>query len=87
MEKIGPDSDEQKKNRMIQRRTILLAVVAGTPADSPTLSRIIDEGYLSAVKIWLDDVLQNSVGESIIEIFVDEHCITTSQLSRFSRFC
>ncbi|GAX15482.1 hypothetical protein FisN_8Lh217 [Fistulifera solaris] len=47
---------------MIQRRTILLAVVAGTPADSPTLSRIIDEGYLSAVKMWLDDVLQHSVG-------------------------
>ncbi len=87
MEKISPDSDEQKKSLMVQRRTILLAVVAGTPADSPILSRIIDEGYLSAVKMWLDDVLQHFVGKSIIEFNVDDHCFTPSQFSCHSRFC
>lgn len=66
MERITPDCDDQKKTLMIQRRTILLAIVAGTPADSPTLERVIAEGYLNAVKIWLDDVLQNSAGESKI---------------------
>lgn len=71
---------------MVQRRTILLAVAAGTPADSPTLESVIAEGYLNAVKIWLDDVLQHSVGESIIEYCVDD-IFTVSQLSCPFRFC
>lgn len=63
MERILPDSDVQKKSLMVQRRTILLAIVAGTPADSPTLERVVAQGYLNAVKIWLDDVLERSIGK------------------------
>lgn len=70
---MTPDSDDMKKNLMVQRRTILLAAVAGTPGDSPALEKIIAEGYLNAVKTWLDDILQHSVGESVIAYCMDDH--------------
>ena len=85
-EKVTPDTDDPKKNLMVQRRSILLAVVAGTPADSPTLEKVLAEGYLNAVKIWLDDVLEHAVGKSITAYCTKDHFAGLSPFLQ-SRFC
>jgi len=41
-----------------------LAVVGATPPESPSLQRLLEKGYLDAVKNWLDDVLSGSIGKS-----------------------
>jgi hypothetical protein len=68
-----------------QRRTILLAVVAGTPKSSASLARILSEGFLNSVKQWLDEVLSSAVGECDPQNIVDSitcpdmsHCLIPS---------
>lgn len=56
-----PDSPA-RKFILEQRRCILLAIVGTTPPSSPSVSRLLSQGYLSHVKVWLDDILTGSVG-------------------------
>jgi hypothetical protein len=61
-EKIPAASDESKKAVLEQRRAIILAIVGATPDSSPSLERVLSNDYLSGVKVWLDQVLDGSVG-------------------------
>jgi hypothetical protein len=62
-EKIPATSDEIKKAVLEQRRAIILAIVGATPDSSPSLERVLSNDYLSGVKVWLDQVLDGSVGK------------------------
>jgi hypothetical protein len=62
-EKIPAASDEIKKAVLEQRRAIILAIVGATPDSSPSLERVLSNDYLSGVKVWLDQVLDGSVGK------------------------
>jgi hypothetical protein len=62
-EKIPAASDEIKKAVLEQRRAIILAIIGATPENSPSLDRVLSNDYLSGVKVWLDQVLDGSVGE------------------------
>ena len=65
-EKVPASTDDLKKAALEQRRCILLAIVGATPGSSPSLERVLSDGYLSSVKSWLDDILTGSVGELIV---------------------
>jgi len=65
VDKIAADTDKAKKAVLEQRRTIVLAVVGGTPTDSPSLSHLLAKGYLDSVKTWLDDILSGLDGKII----------------------
>ena len=54
---IGPTDLELKKQTLRYRRCILLAVVGGTPIETPSLARVVADGYLNSVKLWLDEIL------------------------------
>jgi hypothetical protein len=62
-EKIPAASDEIKKGVLEQRRAIILAIIGATPDSSPSLERVLSNDYLSGVKVWLDQVLDGSVGK------------------------
>jgi hypothetical protein len=62
-ENIPAASDEIKKAVLEQRRGIILAIVGATPDSSPSLERVLSNDYLSGVKVWLDQVLDGSVGK------------------------
>ena len=44
------------------RRCLVLALVGRTPTETPSLVRIVSDGYLNFVKLWLDDVLATPQG-------------------------
>jgi hypothetical protein len=56
-------SGDLKKAVLEQRRCILLAVVGSASESSPSLERVLSDGFLGAVKVWLDQVLDGSVGK------------------------
>ena len=56
--------DEEKASVLVRRRSILLALCAATPVEATSLRTIIQNGYLTTVKSWLDDILSGSTGES-----------------------
>ena len=49
---------------MAQRRCIILAIVGSTPSSNSSMALIMESGFLSSVKLWLDDILSGVVGES-----------------------
>jgi len=61
-ESISGDSDAQNAI-LISRRSIILTLVASTPTENTTLETVLQNGYLSTVKLWMDDILTGSVGE------------------------
>lgn len=60
---MSADREDVKKATLVQRRALLLAVAAGTPQESPSMTQLLSEGYVHEVKVWLDDILSESVGE------------------------
>jgi hypothetical protein len=56
---------ELKKAALEYRRCIILGLVGSTSSTSPALERILENGYLDHVKIWLDDILNGTAGESV----------------------
>jgi hypothetical protein len=87
-DKIPAESHEIKKAVLEQRRGIILAIVAATPDSSPSLERVLSNDYLSVVKVWLDQVLDGSVGELLpyrprsipLSWFVSSHLLSSSYL-------
>ena len=69
IEKIPAATLELKKATIEQRRCILLALAGATPKTSPSLSRILANGYLVTVKSWLNDILNGSVGKLVSHQF------------------
>ena len=63
MENAPGDSEDKKKAVLEQRRAILLTAVSETPSDNPTVAKILEGGYLNSVKLWLDEVLNKTVGK------------------------
>ena len=59
---ISGDSDTQNAV-LISRRSIILTLVASTPTEIATLDNVLQNRYLSTVKLWMDDILKGSVGE------------------------
>ena len=45
-----------------QRRCVLLAILSATPANNPSLNRILANGLLTSMRSWLDDILNGTVG-------------------------
>jgi hypothetical protein len=41
----------------------VLTLVASTPAENAMLDIVLQNGYLSTVKLWMDDILKGSLGE------------------------
>ena len=41
----------------------MLALVASTPTESSVLDIVLQNGYLSTVKLWMDDILKGTLGE------------------------
>lgn len=54
---------ELKKKALDYRRSLILAMVANTPVDYPSVERLLSRGYLNTVKAWLDEILQNPEGK------------------------
>lgn len=44
------------------RRCIILAIVGSTPVENANLKLVLENGYLSTVKTWYDQILQGTVG-------------------------
>jgi hypothetical protein len=59
---VGTSDLELKKQTLRYRRCVLLAIVGGTPIESQSLARIVADGYLNSVKIWLDEILATPEG-------------------------
>jgi len=47
---------------LVSRRAIVLTLVGSTPMETTVLHTILQNGYLSVVKIWMDDILKGSIG-------------------------
>ena len=69
---VSGDLVESKKAVLAQRRCIILAIVGSTPSNNYSLARILQNGFLSKVKSWLDDILNGSVGELVFTIQSEE---------------
>jgi hypothetical protein len=82
---VGTPDLELKKQTLRYRRCLLLAIVGGTPTESPSLSRIVADGYLNSVKIWLDEILSTPEGtEEFICNHVPESSLSKTIISYFS---
>lgn len=56
--------DKDTQNAILaQRRCIILAIVGATPSSNSSMALILQSGFLSSVKSWLDDILNGTVGE------------------------
>lgn len=83
--------DEEKASVLVRRRSILLALCAATPVEATSLRTIIQNGYLTTVKSWLDDILSGSTGgieylihmiNSIAYLPVTRETVASSKLGR-----
>jgi hypothetical protein len=63
LDSLSGDLVESKKAILSQRRCIILAIVGATPSNNNTLASVLQNGFLSTVKSWLDNILGGSVGE------------------------
>ena len=68
LDSISGDLVESKKAILAQRRCIILAVVGATLSSNITLANVLQIGFLSTVKSWLDDILGGSVGELVVSL-------------------
>jgi hypothetical protein len=41
----------------------VLSLVASTPTENSMLDIVLQNGYLSTVKLWMDDILKGTLGE------------------------
>ena len=62
-----PGDNNTQMAILAQRRCIILAIVGATPSNNSSLGVIMQSGFLSAIKSWLDDILGGRVGEYIVE--------------------
>lgn len=55
---------DQKRAAVEHRRCILLALLACTSPNNPTLKTLLSNGLLVTIKSWLDDILSGAIGTS-----------------------
>lgn len=92
VEAIPGGMDKQRKAYALeQRRCILLAIVGSTPPSNAPLKRILSDGFLTEVKSWLDDILNNLIGgvdlllhllTNISNLPVTKEMVTSSKLGK-----
>lgn len=63
LDSVATEDIERKKAALISRRCLVLALVGSTPSSVSSLDLILQNGYLSSVKAWMDDILGGSLGE------------------------
>ena len=59
-------ADDKFVKVLVQRRSILLTIVGSTPSDNQMLPAVLNCGYLSAVKGWIEDILNKRVGKFML---------------------
>jgi len=89
---LSSDIDDENKTKiLIQRRSIILALIGSTDVDSVFLKAILDDGYLGWVKSWIDDVLNNKIGgvdfllhllDNISKLPVTKDMVTSTKLGK-----
>ena len=63
IDKIPGDTDAVKKAASLeQRRCILLAIIGSTSSTNAALLRCLEQGILTSIRVWLDEVLAGKVG-------------------------
>mmetsp|Transcript_27438 Transcript_27438/g.65869 ORF Transcript_27438/g.65869 Transcript_27438/m.65869 type:complete len:746 (+) Transcript_27438:1751-3988(+) len=62
MEVVPGSNEEAKIANLVARRSIILALVGSTPEGNTSVDQILANGYLGAVKLWLNDILKGTVG-------------------------
>uniref|UniRef100_A0A7S4AAD9 RRM domain-containing protein n=2 Tax=Pseudo-nitzschia australis TaxID=44445 RepID=A0A7S4AAD9_9STRA len=60
-ESIAGDSNN-KNAILISRRSTIVTIIGSTPIENSTLDTVLQNGYLGAVKLWMDDILKGTVG-------------------------
>lgn len=63
VDSVSGDNVETKKAILVARRAMILALIGATPISNSSLDIILQNGYLSTVKKWMDDCVSGSVGE------------------------
>ena len=58
-----PGDNDTQNAILAQRRCIILAIVGATPSSNSSMALILQSGFLSSAKSWLDDILDGTVGE------------------------
>ena len=48
---------------LISRRSVVLSLVASTPLENAMLDIVLRNGYLSTVKLWMDDIMKGTLGK------------------------
>jgi len=61
-----PGEKDTQMAILAQRRCIILAIVGATPSSNSSLALILQSGFLSTIKSWLDDILTGRVGKSFL---------------------
>ena len=61
-EVVPGTNEEAKIANLVARRSIILALVGSTPEGNDSVDEILANGYLGAVKLWLNDTLKGTVG-------------------------
>merc|ERR1712157_574976 len=83
--------DVAMSQTLAQRRGIILTIVGATDPDSQVLKKILGNGFLSHLKHWLDDILQNKIGSvdllphllsNICMLPVTKELVTSSRLGK-----
>lgn len=83
VDKIPGDGDTTSKLASLeQRRCILLAIMGSTAPDNVGLKRSLERGLLTAVRLWLDEILSGKVGKLLV---VSIDCVGAPSNSRFYR--
>ena len=59
---VGTSDTSLNKKIIDYRRCLVLAVVGCTSLESTSLASVILDGYLSTIKVWLDDILSPPLG-------------------------
>ena len=83
IERASGSSDDVMKLIVAQRRCVILAIVGSTPSSNGALTNILQSGFLSTVKLWLDDILNGTIGKK--NTYLCRHC-ASSELYYFSSF-
>ena len=80
-----------KATVLAQRRCILLSCVNSTSTDSSVVKDILNDGYLVCVKLWLDEILDGSIGgvdlllhllSNIEQLPVSKQMVTSTKLGK-----
>lgn len=83
--------DSSRVTILIHRRAILLLIIGCTSGNNQALNYVLQNSFLSRIKVWLEDILTNKVGgvdlllhllSSITMLPVSKDMVTSSKLGK-----